>query len=195
MADKKDTIEPIRGTFEDVVNSIVPKVTKSAPVGGGEEADLALLPLPEIDTLPLGDAVAQGWALEKMPLPGEYRCYDEASDTAEHADLILQITGPGTFASSFGSGDWRLKNNDLVWTSGPLAETWSHVSMHEDCVAISFTSLSRKDTNTDYECRRAGAADRTLAILARLVTPKVGGYTCTDVGDGQQTSFEIRPYR
>lgn len=31
MADKKDTIEPIRGTFEDVVNSIVPKVTKAAP--------------------------------------------------------------------------------------------------------------------------------------------------------------------
>lgn len=31
MADKKDTIEPIRGTFDDVVNSIVPKVTKAAP--------------------------------------------------------------------------------------------------------------------------------------------------------------------
>lgn len=31
MAEKKDTIEPIRGTFEDVVNSIVPKVTRAAP--------------------------------------------------------------------------------------------------------------------------------------------------------------------
>tara|TARA_R110002110_G_scaffold289100_2_gene503402 strand:+ start:260 stop:1357 length:1098 start_codon:yes stop_codon:yes gene_type:complete len=32
MADKKDTIEPIRGTFDEVVAAVAPKVTKAAPI-------------------------------------------------------------------------------------------------------------------------------------------------------------------
>lgn len=32
MADKKDIIDPIRGSFDDVVNALIPKVTKAAPL-------------------------------------------------------------------------------------------------------------------------------------------------------------------
>lgn len=152
--------------------------------------------LPEVASPPLAEAAAAGWNPETMPLPGEYRCYEEAADSADHADLLVQITGIGTYASTLGDGSWGLdEDGDFAWTSGPLAEASSYPELGDHGARFSLDGVERGGAWLSFECRRAGAADAALAVSARLATPQVGPYACTDAATGDASTLEILPYR
>lgn len=152
--------------------------------------------LPAIANPPLVEAVAAGWDPETMPLSGEYRCYEEAADSADHADLLVQITGIGTYASTLGDGSWGLdEGEEFAWTSGPLAEASSSPELGDHGARFSLDGVERGGAWLSFECRRAGAADAALVVSARLATPQVGGYACTDAATGDASTLEILPYR
>ena len=184
----------------DVAASYRPEVAAIRALGEMMGDDAAAVPLQRgqvLEAIPatsLADAVAARWNPDTMPLPGEYRCYDKSSDASDRADLIVQIAGPGTYASSFGGGTWGMREDEIDWTSGRLRDVDADASLDDHGAELSLDSIARNGRGTGYVCRQPGASETELATSARLVTPQVETYSCVDA-EGKAEPFEILPGR
>ncbi|MEL6465182.1 MAG: hypothetical protein AAFQ58_09460 [Pseudomonadota bacterium] len=150
--------------------------------------------LPPLAPTSLSAALAAGYDPEKVPLPGEFRCYDEEVVFAGHAHLVVQIPEAGVYRSSFGNGRWSVdEDGEIVWTTGPFAEARSFVAFEDYGQRMTLRSVKRNSQYSRYECYQSGAADDYVTIAAYLTTPQVGRYQCVNVETGERAPFEILP--
>ena len=163
--------------------------------------DAPLSPLPQAQALaPVAspsyqEVIASGINPENQFIRDEFRCYDESGADYSHPHLLVQITGPGQYLSSYGGGTFSLEDDDyspdIEWLSGPL--TGASSSLYFDDVGQRFylSNVELGNDDYDYECYQQGPSERRALVEFRLKEPQPGVYECRDAATGEVQALEL----
>ncbi len=159
-------------------------------------------PLPQAQTLPpvtspsYADVVAAGLDPETQFIQDEFRCYDTSGVDYSRPQLVVQITAPGQYLSSYGGGTFTVEDAeytpDITWTSGPLKDAGG--SLYFGDYGQSFSPyVTLGEERYTFECFQQGARERQALAEFRLRDPQPGTYQCQDVETGQTEALELLP--
>ncbi len=160
-------------------------------------------PLPQAQALPpvtsptYAEVVAAGVNPEAQFIGDEFRCYDEGGVDYRRPYLIVQITGPGQYLSSYGGGMFRLEPDDYApdveWLSGPLKDAGSALYFDEYGQNFYLSGVSLGDESYDFRCFQQGASEQAALTAFRLKDPQPGTYQCRDAATGEAQALELSP--
>ena len=160
-------------------------------------------PLPQAQALsPMtspsyAEIVAAGIDPKNQFIPDEFHCYDESGADYSRPHMVVQITGPGQYESSYGGGTFVLEADDsyapdITWTSGPLTDAGGSLYFNDYGQTFS-PYVSFGDTSVSYDCYQQGSSEGRALTVFRLKDPQAGTYQCQDVETGQTQPLELLP--
>ena len=172
----------------DSLREFVTLVTGSAPLPQAQ----ALSPM----TSPsYAEVVAAGIDPKNQFIPDEFHCYDESANDYSRPHMVVQITGPGQYLSSYGGGTFVLEADDsyapdITWTSGPLTDAGGSLYFNDYGQTFSPT-VTFGDSSVSFDCYQQGASEERALTEFRLKDPQAGTYQCQDVETGQTQPLEL----
>ena len=153
------------------LREFVTVVTGSAPLPQAQ----ALSPM----TSPsYAEVIAAGIDPKNQFIPDEFHCYDESGADYSRPHMVVQITGPGQYKSSYGGGTFVLEADDsyapdITWTSGPLTDAGGSLYFNDYGQTFS-PYVSFGDTSVSYGCYQQGASEGRALTVFRSERPAGG---------------------